>query len=356
MLLDPVTRSLAQASDRVLPRLSRELSPHASPETHAAVLELATGIHTDVDGAVAELSSLRHLLARELGVLGLAAAAAGTHPLTIPGQTEVSGATRYRMLGDSMRVLARREPTMALHVHVGVPAPQDAIRLLNGLRRTTPVLLALSANSPFWEGRDSGFASARTVIFQAFPRTGLARSFAGYADYVQAVDALIAPGAIPDPSFLWWDVRPQPTLGTVEVRIMDAQSRLDDIGPLVAFIQSLARLELEENPAMTVPSPEVLSENRFLAARDGMDACLIDPAARSLVPVREILDALLVRCRPHALVLGCADALDRVRRLADANGAARQRAIAASDGRLDQLAETLADGFLTPGRDDRPGA
>ncbi len=356
MLLDPVTWSLAQASDRVVPRLSAELSPHTSPETHAAVLELATGIHTEVDRAVAELSSLRTVLARELRVMGLTAAAAGTHPLTIPGETEVSGAKRYRMLGDSMRVLARREPTMALHVHVGVPAPQDAIRLLNGLRRTTPVLLALSANSPFWEGRDSGFASARTVIFQAFPRTGLARSFAGYADYVQAVDALVAAEAIPDPSFLWWDVRPQPTLGTVEVRIMDAQSRLDEIGPLVALVQSLARLELEENPAVAVPGPEVLSENRFLAARDGMDARPIDSTARRLVPVREILDALLLRCRPHALALGCADALDRVRRLAAANGAARQRAFTAGNGRLDQLVAALADGFLAPGHDDRPRA
>ena len=312
------------------------------------MLELATGIHTEVDGAVAELSSLRRLLVRELHAMGLTAAAAGTHPLAVPGQTVVSGANRYRMLGDSMRVLARREPTMALHVHVGVPAPQDAIRLLNGLRRNTPVLLALSANSPFWEGRDSGFASARTVIFQAFPRTGLARSFAGYADYVQAIDGLIASEAIPDPSFLWWDVRPQPALGTVEVRIMDAQSRLDDIGPLAALIQSLARRELEEDPAVAEPGPEVLSENRFLAARDGMEALLIDSAARRLVPVREILDALVTGCRPHALALGCADALDRVQRLAAANGAARQRGLAADREGRDPLVAALADEFLAP--------
>ena len=136
------------------------------------MIELATGIHPDVDGVVAELASLRDRLARELGAMGLSVAAAGTHPLTVREETEVSGAARYRALDDSLRVLARREPTMALHVHVGVPAPEDAIRLLNGLRRNIPVLLALSANSPFWQGRDSGFASARTVIFQAFPAHG----------------------------------------------------------------------------------------------------------------------------------------------------------------------------------------
>ena len=351
MLLEPAGWSLAQSSDHVLARLSEKLSPHTFPETHAAVVELATGIHPDVDGVVAELTSLRNRLSCELAAMGLAVAAAGTHPLTVREETEVSGAVRYRALDDSLRVLARREPTMALHVHVGAPDPEDAIRLLNGLRRNIPVLLGLSANSPFWQGRDSGFASARTVIFQAFPRTGPPRLFADYAAYVDTVDELIAPGAIPDPSFLWWDARLQPALGTVEVRVMDAQSRVRDITPLVALIQSLARLELEGEPSASVmPTAEVLAENRFLAARDGMDAQLIDPAARCLIPVRETLDSLLAECRPHAIALGCAGALDRVPRLAAANGADRQRKFVALNPRLDELAASLADRFLAPHR------
>jgi glutamate---cysteine ligase / carboxylate-amine ligase len=348
MLLAPGDWSLVQSSDDVLSRLSDELSPHTSPETHAAVIELATGIHPDVDGVVAELACLRRRLAGELGGMGLSVAAAGTHPSTVREETEVSGAVRYRALNDSMRVLARREPTMALHVHVGVPAPEDAVRLLNGLRRNIPVLLGLSANSPFWQGRDCGFASARTVIFQAFPRSGPPRFFADYADYAETVDELIASGAIPDPSFLWWDVRLQPALGTVEVRVMDAQSRVRDVTPLVALIQSLARLELEGEPSSLVPSAEVLSENRFLAARDGMDARLIDPGARRLVPVREMLDSLLARCRPHAVALGCAGALDRVQPLAAANGAAHQRALVAANGGLEELVASLAHRFLAP--------
>ena len=346
MLLRPSEWSLAQSSDEVIARLSDELSPHTSPETHAAVVELATGIHAEVVGVARELAWLRNRFARELDAMGLTAAAAGTHPLTSREETEVSGAARYRDLDDSMRVLARREPTMALHVHVGVPAPEEAIRLLNGLRRNAPVLLALSANSPFWQGRDSGFASARTVIFQAFPRTGLSRYFKDYGDYVEAVDALIAPGAIPDPSFLWWDVRLQPALGTVEVRVMDAQSTVREVAPLVALIQSLARLELEGDSSPVVPGAEVLAENRFLAARDGMDARLIDPAARGLIPVREMLDSLLAECRPHALALGCVGALDRVGRLATANGADRQRAFVARGGRLHELVASLGDRFL----------
>ena len=349
MLLEPSDWSLAQSSDEVLRRLSDELSAQTSPETHAAVVELATGIHSDVDRVVTELASLRNRFARELSAMGLTAATAGTHPLTVREETEVSGAARYRDLDDSMRVLARREPTMALHVHVGVPAPEDAIRLLNGLRRNIPILLALSANSPFWQGRDSGFASARTVIFQAFPRTGPPRFFAGYADYVEAIDALIASGSIPDPSFLWWDVRLQPRLGTVEVRVMDAQSTVSEVAPVIALIQSLARLELEGDSSPVVLGAEVLAENRFLAARDGMDARLIDPVAQCLIPAREMLDSLLERCRPHALALGCAGALDGVQRLAAANGAARQRAFVARDGRLDDLLASLAGRFLAPG-------
>jgi glutamate---cysteine ligase / carboxylate-amine ligase len=349
MLLQPGRWSLAQSSDEVLARLSRELSRHASPETHASVLELTTGIHADVDGIVGELARLRNRLTCELGAMGLSAAAAGTHPVSVWEETRVSNAVRYRDLGDSLRVLARREPTMALHVHIGVPTPEGAIRVLNGLRDRIPLLLALSANSPFWQGRDSGFASARTLIFQAFPRAGLPRFFGNYGDYVEAVDALIGSGSVPDPSFLWWDIRLQPALGTVEVRVMDAQSTVSEVAPLVALIQSLARLEVERDVAPVVPGAEVLAENRFLAARDGMDARLIDPRARSLVPAREMLDALITECRPHAVALGCASALDRVPRIAAASGANRQRAIAARQGSLEQVVAQLVARFPAPG-------
>ena len=356
MLLERGSNTLAQSSDRVLERLSDELSRSASPETHAGVIELRTAVHTRVGGAVAELSALRHRLAQEVGAMGLSVAAAGAYPLTLLEETAVSGAPRYRLLGDSLRSLARRAPTMALHVHVGVPDAEDAIRLLNGLRRSVPILIALSANSPFWQGRDGGFDSMRTVIFQAFPRTGLPRFFSGYADYVNALDAMIGAGAVPDPSFFWWDVRPQPKLGTVEVRAMDAQSTLAEVTPLVALIQSLSRLELEGDWPQPAPSAETLAENRFLAARDGMDARLVEPTTGQLIPVRAMLDTMLDRCRPHALALGCASELEEVRLLAATNGARRQRTRTAGDGGLDHAVRDLADLFLTPGWPPSAGA
>jgi glutamate---cysteine ligase / carboxylate-amine ligase len=353
MLLEPGSWSLAQSGDEVLAQLSEELRAHTSPETHAAVLELTTGVQHDVDGVATELESLRSRLARELDAMGLATAAAGTHPLTVLTETAVSDAPRYRVLEASLRMLAHREPTMALHVHVGVPSPDDAVRVLNGLRRNLALLLALSANSPFLRGRDSGFASSRTVVFQAFPRTGPPRPFADYADYVGAIDALIASTAIPDPSFVWWDLRLQPALGTVEVRVMDTQAELGDVAPLVALIQSLARLELEGEPSQTTPSAEVLAENRFLAARDGMDARLIDAGRRGLIPARDMLESLLGECLPHAFALGCVGALEQVFRLAACSGADRQRQIAAGPGSLADVVPTLADRFLAPAM-DRP--
>lgn len=346
LLLNLSDRSLAQASESVLPRLSSELSGHTSLETHAGVVELRTGIHLDVAGVVDELAGLRSSLADELKAIGLCAASAGTYPLACAGATRVAGSARYRVVADSMRFLARRDPTLALHVHVGVPDPEDAVRALNGLRRAVPLLLALSANSPFCQGGDSGFASLRTVIFQGFPRTGTARRFDSYADYVGALDGLIGPGALPDPSYLWWDVRLQPALGTVEVRVMDAQSTIADSAALIALVQGLVRLELEGESTDRPPRPEVLAENRFLAARDGLDAWLIDPAERRLVPARELLSDLLGECRANADAVGSVE-LGRVSRLVLANGADRQRAWAQANG-LAGLVSTLTQRFAAP--------
>lgn len=345
MLLDCSDHSLAAFGDVVLARLSGPLADHTAPETHAAVIELATGIHAGVAGAVAELTELRLQLAVVLSGMGLRAASAGTYPLVSSCEARVSGSERYRMVADSMRALARREPTLALHVHVGVPNPEDAIRLLNGLRDAVPVLLALSANSPFSQGRDAGFASSRTVIFGGFPRTGTARRFAGYGDYVGAVDALIASGALPDPSFLWWDVRLQPALGTVEVRVMDAQSNVADSAALIAVVQALSRLVLEGTSPSRGLGPEALEENRFLAARDGLDARLIDPTGRKLVPVRAMADELLTKCRPHAAALGCSAELEHASRMAVANDADRQRLWLSEGGALRHVVSMLAEQF-----------
>jgi YbdK family carboxylate-amine ligase len=199
-----------------------------------------------------ELACLRGTLAAALDGLGLRAAGAGTHPAAQWQETEIAAGERYQAIHETMRELARREPTFALHVHVGIPDPEQALQALVRLRAHLPALIALSANSPYWQGRDSGMAAVRLPVFGGFPRTGIPRSFADYADYVEAVDVLLRCGAFPEPTFLWWDLRLQPALGTIEVRVMDAQTRIDDVSALTALVQCLVRLEATEGHA---PAP-----------------------------------------------------------------------------------------------------
>ena len=204
------------------------------------------------------------------------------------------------------------------------------MRALDGLREELPLLLALSANSPFWQGRDSGLASARTPVFQAFPRTGTPRAFGSYEAYVEAVDVLIRCDAIPEPTFLWWDARLQPRLGTIEIRIMDAQTRVRDTAALTALVQCLVRREALGRDEDREPlAPEVVEENRFLASRDGMDAKFVDPEAGRRVPVADRLAETLRSCAPHAEFLRCEAELASVATLAERSGALRQRAVGA---------------------------
>ena len=351
MLLNPHDWSLAQQVDRVLPKLSEELSEHVTPETHRSALELTTGVHQRAAGVYEELLDLRRRLKSELMPLGLDVASAGTHPTTVWHETVVSTHPRYELVYGSMRELARREPTFALHVHVALPDPEKGIKLVNRMRAHLPLLLALSVNSPFWQGRDTGLGSARTPLFQAFPRVGIPREFSDYADWAEAVDLLIRCDAFPEPTFLWWDVRPQPRFGTVEVRILDTQTTVAETAALAALVQCIARLELEEGYASDhlVHFQEALDENRFLAARDGMHAELIHPGKECRVPALELLGGLLEACAAHASDLGCTAELRTVSSMAGRTGAQRQLDLVRSGGGLGGLVDKLAGAFTREG-------
>ena len=330
MLLDPEDWALASRIDDVLPVLSPHVARSAAAETHGSALELATGPHATAGAAAGELAQLRSGLASDMAPLGLRAGVAGTHPFVQWTDVEVSPGARYQSIYDSMRELARREPTFALHVHVALPDAESAVRALRGMRVHVPLLLALAANSPFWQGRDTGLACARVPVFGTFPRVGIPRAFADYADYVEAVDVLLRCEAFAEPTFLWWDVRLQPRFGTIEVRIMDAQTRTCDTAALAALVQCLVRLEAT-GPfvvADIAEHPEVLDENRFLATRDGIGAAFVDPEHECRKPMREILGELLDACGPQAAELGCEAELAAVAGLADAPGEARQRELA----------------------------
>ncbi len=346
MLLHASDFALAPWIDNILPALAPRLADHVDAETHGSAIELRTTAHESVPAALSQLAGLRGALRGELESRGLRAACAGMHPTTVWQETRISGGARYQLLYASLRELARREPTFALHVHVAVPDPEDALRAMNGLRAQLPLLLALSANSPFWQGRETGLASTRTPMFGAFPRVGLPRAFADYSDYVESIDLLLRCGAFPEPTFLWWDVRLQPRWGTVEVRIMDAQITVEDSAGLVALVQSLVHKEVNEGTAaVSHHSAELLAENRFLAARDGMDAHLLDAHLEGQVSVHEVLSRALEECAEHADQLGCRAELESARDLGHSPGAARQRERARESGGLAGLVAALANAF-----------
>lgn len=345
MLVSSTNYNLANRVDAVLPRLPEEVVAMVTPETHGSAVELRTDVHTTVSAAIGQIGALRHNLTATLMTLHLRAVAAGTHPFAVWEEIVVSDGERYEFVHGSMRELARREPTFAMHVHIGLRDPEVAIQVCNRMRVFLPVLLALSTNSPFWQGRDTGLASARTPLFQAFPRVGIPRPFADYEQYVRSVDLLIRTDAIPEPTFLWWDIRPQPALGTIELRVMDTQTRNADTAALVALTQCLARREAMDSQTTTleIDSQEAISENRFLAARDGIEAELIDCERAIRVPVREMVAGLVEDLQPHASDLGCEAELEHCLDLSRENGAVRQREMSREVPSLAQMVSTLAD-------------
>jgi carboxylate-amine ligase len=343
LILERGTCAPANRIGDVLVHLPADVAESAAPETHACVIALATRPHATVAGVAAELAGLRRRLARGLARHGLRAAVAGTHPFATWQDVQIAAGARQQEIYASTGELARREPTCALRVHVAVPDGETAVRALAGLREDLPLLLALSANSPYWQGRDTGLASARTPILSAFPRVGIPRRFESYADYVDAVESLVAPGSIPDPSYVWWDARLRPGLGTVEVRVMDAQSRVRDVAAIAALVQCLVRLHASIEPTGARLGPEALDENRFLATRDGIRARLIGPERGRVEPAAQRLLLLLLRCRPLAHELGCREELDAAGALAAMPGDARQREIGRRDGLVALTAALAAD-------------
>jgi carboxylate-amine ligase len=286
-------------------------------EVHACEVELITDVCSTVGEAVGVLADLRRaVLGTGVGVLGTA-----THPTAEEGASEVSDRERYRFIAEQLGD-ALATPVASLHVHVGMPDAETAIRAFNGLRRHLPLLEALGANAPFRHGRDTRFASARELALRAWARSGTPRAMEDYDDFVSYADRLTRAAAVPDYTFHWWKLRPHPRLGTVEVRALDAQSSLAHVGALVALVHALARHEASADAAaVRGPAPEILEEASYRAGRDGPAAELPDIDGR-LRPVADVLEETLALARPAAEELGCAGELDALGGLVGCGGGA----------------------------------
>ena len=341
LLLDPVTFLPVDAAEDVLARLDGD--SRFKPELRCAQLELVTPSASTVADVARELAAARRILADRLRG-SIRVAAVGTHPTA----TTVSALTprrRYREIGLELRWLLRAGLPCSLHVHVAVDGADRAIAIYNALRSYLPEIAALGANSPYFEGRDTGLASTRLKLRDDGPRSGIPPAFASWQAYSDFVAWGARGGVIPDPSFHWWDLRLNGMQGTLEIRAADAQTRIDDAAGIAAVCQTLVASLVDRHDAgdvLPVHETHRIAENRWRALRDGLDGDLVDLDDGRARPARDVLRNLVGELEPYAAALGCERELAHAAVLAGANGAVRQRAIVAAVG-VDGLAELLAE-------------
>jgi glutamate---cysteine ligase / carboxylate-amine ligase len=285
------------------------------PELLQSVVEVATNVAGSVDEAMEDLRGLRARLRDAAAERDALIASAGTHPFSRYEHQEVTERPRYLELLEDMRWVAERELIFGLHVHVGVDSPDTAIACANAVRTFLPELLAFSVNSPFWQARPTGLASTRTKVFEAFPRAGLPPAFSSYEEFELLVERGVRTNSFPDYTYIWWDLRPHPRLGTIELRICDAQTRIDSVTALVALTQCLVATfaaSFEAGEKVDLQPVTLVDENKWRAARDGIEARLVDLEHDTERPARDAVLALVERCEPAARRLGCADELELV--------------------------------------------
>ena len=328
MIVDGETMELVNAIEELLEDGDEG---EIRPELMESVLEIATPPCRSIPEAGEHLRALRRR-ANELAVgKGLALGSAGTHPFALWEEQRIVARPRYRELIDALRFVARQELIFGMHVHVGMDDPDKAIHVANGMRVHVPVLLALSCNSPFWRADATGLESTRMPIFRAFPRVGIPPYYKDWADYESRIRFMVDSGVMADPTYLWHDVRVHPKFGTVEVRACDSQTRVEHTLGLAALTQAMVRELAEHFDAGTRLSDypwEMLDENKWLAARHGLDGELVDLPTDARVQTKELVRRLLDRLRAHAEDLGGAEHLEAVEDLLDrGTGAHRQRVV-----------------------------
>ncbi|HEX6679601.1 MAG TPA: carboxylate-amine ligase [Gaiellaceae bacterium] len=350
MLLDGETFDLVQHIDTVLAAISgHELETHVNPELMQSVLEIATPICRTASDVDRELRRLRAYVTEIAGADNLRVGSAGTHPFSLFERQRITAKDRYRHLIDQMQYVARRELIFGLHIHVAVDDPEKAIQVVNGLLAHIAQLLALSASSPFWRGEATGLSSIRQIVFAAFPRSGPPPRFRDYADYAEVVGQLEKTGCIADYTHIWWDIRLHPRLGTVEIRICDAVTRVEDAVALAAYCQALVKHYCERyESGNEIPSYHriLTTENKWLAARYGLEAPVMDLATgrRNRVPVAQLIRRSLRDIEPHARELGSERELEGVRDiLARGNGADRQRRTFNANRDIVEVVREIAD-------------
>jgi glutamate---cysteine ligase / carboxylate-amine ligase len=355
MLLDNESFDLVQHVDTVLSAAQNgELTDRIGPELMQSVVEISTPVCKGVAEVDAELRKLRGLVSGIAGERGMRVGSAGTHPFSLFERQRITARDRYRNLVDQLQYVARRELIFGLHIHVAVDDPEKAIKVTSALLLHLPDFLALSANSPFWRGEATGLASSRQMVFAAFPRSGPPPRFRDYADYAEVVGQLEKTGCIADYTHIWWDIRLHPRFGTIEVRVMDAVTRVEETVALTAYVQALVKHYAERfDSGAELPSFHriLISENKWLGARYGLEAPVMDLATgrRNRVPVAQLIRRTLRDIEPHARELGAERELEGIKNiLARGNGADRQLRVFNANRDIVEVASEIADATEAP--------
>jgi carboxylate-amine ligase len=329
--------NLTHAAEDVLESVAgTPIAKRVSAEIFTEQIELKTGICREAGEVLEQLGELRRGVRESgFGLLGC-----GLHPTAVAGEAVLIAKPRYEIVQKDLRSLLKTPPC-GLHVHVGMPDPEAAVQLTNAFRLYLPALQALSANSPFQEGVDSGHASARTQVVRSYPRFQVPRAFRDYANFLEVADQLVAAAGVDDYTYIWWDVRPHPRLGTVEVRAVDVPTESHTSAAFAVLIQAIAAKELDR-PSNSRLHREALEESYFQAASHGLEAEILFDSEQP-ASAREVCSRMLETVRPYARELGAEEALGPIERvLREGNGAEEQRRIEGQvgiEGLLTQLIE-----------------
>jgi carboxylate-amine ligase len=350
MLLDGETFDLVQHIDTVLAAVSgHELEPRINAELMQSVLEIATPVCRTPADVMQQLRKIRGYVSDVARSKDLRVGSSGTHPFSLFERQRITARDRYRNLVDQLQYVARRELIFGMHVHVAVDDPEKAIQVVNGLLPHLGPLLALSASSPFWRGEPTGLSSSRQMVFAAFPRSGPPPRFKNYEDYAQVVGQLEKTGCIADYTHIWWDIRLHPRLGTVEIRICDAVTRVEDAVAITAYCQALVKQLCEQyERGEEIPSYHriLTTENKWLSARYGLEAPVMDLATgrRNRVPVAQVIRRTIKELEPHARELGSERELQGIRDILDrGNGSDRQLRIFNANRDIVEVVREIAD-------------
>jgi carboxylate-amine ligase len=319
-IVHPETRELRSYVSKLLEegRDNALLRERVRPEMHQSVVETGTGICRDIKQARAEICELRSSLNDLAMKNGLRIVAAGTHPFSDWKKQEITEGERYKVIVEDLQDVARANLIFGLHVHVGIKDREVAMAMANQVRYFLPHILALSTSSPFWLGRNTGLKSVRSEIFKRFPRTGIPGEFDSYVHFQRYVDLLVKTGCIDNAKKIWWDVRAHPFFDTVEVRVCDMTTRIDDTVAIAALIQAvMGKLYLlyRRNQAWRNYARELIEENKWRAVRYGLDGQLIDFGKQEQVPIRILVEELLEFVSEAADIFQSHNDLDRIRTL-----------------------------------------